>query len=567
MLRFLTGMILLSASLAVAQGGVNPAIAGRWDGTLHPTPTVALRLEMQITRAADGHLSATFTSLDQGNAAFPASEVTLADRTLIVTAGGVHASFSGSLSPDGQTFTGNWTQGGATWPMSFERQQQPAAAATAGTAAGPVEGWWEGGLPVSGLTLRLEMHVFRGADGGLAATFKSLDQGGAEFPASRVTQAGTSLTVAAAAAHAGFNGTLSPDGQTLAGDWSQGGGTLPITFHRASGPLIEHHAQEPKPPFPYAAVDVTVSSVGGIKLAGTLTTPPGVGPFPAAILIAGSGPGDRDENLVGHKFFLVLADALTRRGIAVLRMDKRGIGQSGGDANAATTMDLAQDVEADLDFLERAPHINPRAIGLIGHSEGGLIAPMVASRRPAVAFVVLMAGPGERGDKLLVAQGTALLTAEGAPPAAQAQNAAMQRKLFGIVETTTDPAQLRAKLAATVPGGQLPAGQMAMLTSPWMRTFLTLDPTPYLEKLRCPVLALIGSKDLQVPATVNLPLLRQALAGDSRATVAEMPGLNHMFQTAKTGLPSEYATIDETMAPAALARIGVWIAAQTAAGR
>jgi pimeloyl-ACP methyl ester carboxylesterase len=336
----------------------------------------------------------------------------------------------------------------------------------------------------------------------------------------------------------------------------------------ASAPAAApNRPQTPKPPFPYSAEEVAFDSAPGVKLAGTLTLPPGRGPFPVAVLIVGSGPHDRDETIFGHKPFLVVADDLTRRGIAVLRYDKRGVGGSSGRAPNVTTADFALDAKAAVAFLKTRLEIDAKRIGLIGHSEGGEIAPMVAADDRSVAFVVLMAGPGVPGDQLLLAQSRALLQAQGAPEAAIASAEQANRKIYDIVKTDVGDDEAKARIEALLTGMGMGADQAraaaAQSVLPWVRWFVRYDPRPALERLRCPVLAIDGSKDLQVPAAQNLPEIRKALKDDPDATVLELPGLNHLFQTASSGTVSEYGTIEETIAPAALKAIGDWVAAHT----
>jgi len=321
-------------------------------------------------------------------------------------------------------------------------------------------------------------------------------------------------------------------------------------------------------PYPYRDEDVTYENKSvGIKLAGTLTIPPGTGPFPAVVLVAGSGRHDRDETVYGHKPFLVLADYLTRKGIVVLRYDKRGLGQSGGDNAAATTADFATDAEAGLYYLKSCPEVNAHKIGLIGHSEGGVIAPMVAARNPDVAFIVMMAGSGVPGDEILAAQSLLIAQSMGASPERAERAAAEEREVLAMVKAESDNSalekKLREKLAGKVPEAQI-GMQIKQISSPWYRYFITYDPATALRKVTCPVLAINGEKDLQIPPKQNLPAIRQALeaAGNKNFEVEEMPGLNHLFQTAKTGSISEYAEIDETMSPVVLEKIASWILKQ-----
>jgi pimeloyl-ACP methyl ester carboxylesterase len=285
------------------------------------------------------------------------------------------------------------------------------------------------------------------------------------------------------------------------------------------------------------------------------------------VLITGSGPQDRDESLLGHKPFLVLSDYLTRHGIVVLRADDRGTAKSTGNFATATTADFATDTEAGIAYLKTRPEVNPRKIGLIGHSEGGIIAPMIAARNPDVAFIVMMAGSGVPGDDILVAQVQAIAESSGKSHEDAMKAATRQRELLTLVETEKDEtvleAKMKEKLTGEVPDAQIGAA-IKTLTSPWFRYFMTYDPAIALRKVTCPVLAINGEKDTQVPPAQNLPAIRKALeqGGNKHFEVDELPGLNHLFQTAKTGSPSEYASIEETISPVALDKMSTWILKQ-----
>jgi pimeloyl-ACP methyl ester carboxylesterase len=295
------------------------------------------------------------------------------------------------------------------------------------------------------------------------------------------------------------------------------------------------------------------------------------------VLVSGSGPQDRDETLLGHKPFLVLADYLTRRGIAVLRLDDRGVGASTGSFAAGTSEDFAQDAAAAVRWLRARPEVADDRVGIVGHSEGGLIAPLVASRTPEVAFLVLLAGPGIPSAELLVMQGALISRAGGDADAEVQRTSALQREMFAAIAATADSAALHARMreigarfqASLTPEERAQAemsdatmnAAINTLISPWFRWFLRYDPAPALRATRVPVLAINGSLDLQVPADENLAGIQRALAegGNRDVTVEKLPGLNHLFQTARTGAPSEYAEIEETFSPAALRRIGDWI--------
>ena len=323
--------------------------------------------------------------------------------------------------------------------------------------------------------------------------------------------------------------------------------------------------QEPKKPYPYREEDVGYDNpAGNDRLAATLTIPNGKGPFPAVVLITGSGPQDRDETVFNHKPFLVLADYLTRKGIAVLRADDRGVGKSTGKFDGATTADFATDTEAGVAYLKTRPEIEAHRIGLIGHSEGGIIAPMIAARSRDVAFIVMMAGSSVPGDEILVAQVELLTEASGKSHEEAMKAGAEEEDILSLLKNNPDPAAferaVHEKFAQQLPGTRGLATVKA-LESPWLRYFVTYDPAVALRKVTCPVLALNGEKDLQVPPKQNLPAIRAALeaAGNKNFEIDEMPGLNHLFQDAKTGLPKEYGEIEETISPAALEKISGWI--------
>jgi fermentation-respiration switch protein FrsA (DUF1100 family) len=345
---------------------------------------------------------------------------------------------------------------------------------------------------------------------------------------------------------------------------------------RGAAPVVVAKArpQDPKPPFPYRSRDVTVSSVAGVTLAGTMLIPNGTGPFPAVVFVTGSGPQDRDETLLGHHPFLVIADYLARHGIASLRYDDRGVAHSTGNFASSTSADFADDAEAAVRFLRGVPGIAGDRVGIIGHSEGGLIGPLVAARSRDVAFVVMMAGPGIPGDSVLLLQQRLIALAGGASATRVDATIAANRRLFQAVKTAPDSAATVANLQAArsemlldVPeaqrapvGAQIDQG-IKELEQPWMRYFLRYDPRPTLRKVRVPVLALGGTLDLQVPPEEDLTAIDAALkeGGNRDYRVVRMPGLNHLFQTATTGAPSEYEKIDETVSPSALELMATWI--------
>ena len=445
----------------------------------------------------------------------------------------------------------------AFMPMARKLVWIAAVAASVGTlCAQDVAGDWQGVLG-GGEPLHLAIHLKKDASGALQGTLDSIDQGAMGLPLSGVTLKDSTLTFRLEGAGS-YEGKFS--GDEIHGTWMQGGPS-PLDLKRgtASAP---RRPQEPKKPYPYRSEDVSYENkAAGISLAATFTIPEGKGPFPAVVLITGSGAQDRDEAVFGHKPFLVLADYLTRHGIAVLRADDRGFARSGGNFATATTADFATDAEAGIAWLKTRSEADPKKLGLIGHSEGGGITAMIAARNKDVAFIVSLAGPALKGDEIITDQAMAMGEASGVPHETVVQAGEVQRKILSVVETEQDPAQLRQKLAVYIPGDQMEAA-MSAFTSPWYRAMLVYDPGADWRKVTCPVLALFGDKDTEVPAAQNIAAIRKALAANHQAEVDGMPGLNHLFQHAKTGLLTEYSSIEETMSPEVLSKVSDWIAAR-----
>ena len=443
----------------------------------------------------------------------------------------------------------------------------------------PLVGFWAGSLQVGVVKLRLAFAVVE-AEGVLSAKLDSLDQGKKNLPFGEVDHKDGKVSIANAAIGITYTATLSEDGKTLTGEWAQGGQKLPLVMTRVERMPTDKRTQTPKPPYPYAAEDVTFENAGAkVSLAGTLTLPKGDGPFPAVVLVSGSGPQDRDETLFGHKPFLVLADHLTRQGVAVLRYDDRGVGKSTGDHAKATTADFATDAAAAVAYLHGRKEIDAKRVGIAGHSEGGLIAPIVAADHPEkVAFIVLLAGTGLPGYAVLDRQRADTLKAAGLNAETVAVYAAMYAKINPVAVGPGTVAERKVKIREIVKatGEAMPeamkaatglakpevAGQAAdALTGPWMDAFLRYDPAPALKRVKCPVLAVNGTLDLQVAADENLPAIEAALmAGHNPpAKFVALPGLNHLFQPAKTGGIDEYPRIETTFDEAAMTLVAEWV--------
>jgi pimeloyl-ACP methyl ester carboxylesterase len=433
----------------------------------------------------------------------------------------------------------------------------PAPAPAAKPSVAAIEGSWEGSLKIPVGDLRLRLNVSRG-EGGLKATLDSIDQGARGIPVSEVSFAEGRLVWRIANIGASYEGQLNEAGDLVTGTFNQGA-KLTLNLRRLTAADIAASApkrpQTPKPPYPYRSEDVEFSSkAAGIKLAGTLTIPAGPGPHPGLVLISGSGAQDRDETLFDHKPFAVIADHLARQGVAVLRYDDRGTAKSGGTFKGATTLDFALDAEGAFEYLRTRKELASAKLGLGGHSEGGVVAPLVAARRTDVAFLVLLAGTGVPGDQILYAQGAAILRASKAPEEAIATQRKMQEAMFRLAATEMAADEVVHQIQETL-GTQTGISEMAhQVTEPWFRAFLRLDPAVALAQVKCPVLVLNGELDLQVLPDQNVPAIEAALkkGGDKLVEVKRLPKLNHLFQTANTGGPAEYSQIEESFSPVAL---------------
>ncbi len=437
-------------------------------------------------------------------------------------------------------------------------------------------GDWEGRLKVGATSLRVAFHITVTEDG-LTATMDSPDQGATGLPVSDARLHNGELILTVAAVGGQYRGKVVA--QEIDGVWQQSGREFPLKLYRpgsdAAAAVVE---EESVLPIPYSAIEVTYrNEKSDIELAGTLTMPESDQPVAALLLLSGSGPQDRDQNILGHRPFAVIADYLTRRGIAIMRVDDRGVGKSGGDFNSSSESDFVEDAIAGLNYLNSRSDVDPAKIGLLGHSEGGLIAARVAAQRRDIAMLIMLAAPGIPGEELLLLQAEKMLTATNADANLIRENRAVQEQVFLRIRELFDQPLTQTDLEAILnqSGGIVSASnrtyfrdalkqQLTMLNAPWFRELLMSDPMHYLAQVICPVLALNGSKDLQVPAAPNLAGIEAALnrSGNRDVELHELRGLNHLFQTAETGLPEEYATIKETISPDVLKMIGDWVSAR-----
>jgi uncharacterized protein len=592
--RFMTACAFMALVPAFVTAGTDTAIEGSWQGTLS-VPGAQLRIVFNISRSATGTLSATMDSPDQGASGIALGAVTFDGGHLHIDAPALQGAYDGNLKEPDLAFEGTWTQGGTAFPLTLTRGQSAPQAAPQSTPAQEIKlsgssdaqdvrGTWSGVLSFSGVAVRVAFNFSVDSTGRLSSTLDSPDQGARDIPVDTTTFSTGHLRLVSNSIGGTFDGGLSEDKTTVAGKWSQGGMTIPLSLQRSEREPEPVRPQEPKPPLPYDEREVSyANSSAGVTLAGTLTLPRSGGPFPAVLLITGSGAQDRNEALMGHKPFLVLADYLTRRGLAVLRVDDRGIGKSTGSFSRSTSKDFEGDVLAGIAYLKSLSEIDSHRIGLVGHSEGGLIAPLAAVESPDVAFIVMMAGPGLTGEQILYLQGALIAKAEGVSDDMIAKDRAIKEKTFAVALHVADTVEAAKQIRQVVADalsqlteeekkspmfnpGAIEASVRELL-SPWMRYFLAYDPVPTLKRVKCPVLAINGEKDLQVPPKENLKAIDEALkaGGNKDYVVKEMPGLNHLFQTCKTGSPTEYGQIEETISPVALTTIGDWILAHTKA--
>lgn len=434
----------------------------------------------------------------------------------------------------------------------------------AAAPAPDLAGVWEGRISAGGQSIRI---VFR-VDAAGNAVMDSPDQGARNIAVDRPTIEGGVVRFVVPVIGGRFEGARSGDGQILTGALSQGGATLPLVLTRtAATATLAARPQTPAPPFPYRIEPVAFDNPAapGVRLAGTLTLPEGAGPFPAAILITGTGPQDRDETIEGHKSFAIWADALTRRGVAVLRYDDRGVAGSTGNFGAATQNDFASDVKAAFDWLSARVDIDRSRIGLIGHSEGATFAPLAMQDGASAAWLVMLAGPAVSGGEIIQEQQRRIAVAAGLPSEEVERTNVLQRRVIAAVASNAnDAAAARREVEALLlQSGRPPseaARTAAVMSGDWYRGMVAHDPAESIRTIRVPLLAVYGARDVQVPADQNGPAIAR-LKPDAEVVV--LPGLNHLFQPAATGLMAEYGQIETTLDPSVIRTVVDWVVARS----
>jgi len=558
---------------------------GQWLGEMNRPQLDSAFMQLVISRDSDGALQgvATVPNMMALNLTVKNLDAHADDRTIefaIKMPFGMFT-FHGTLNEDGQELAGETSrddaEDGVTDTFSLKRVPHTSDFDHAMAFAGELD---------TTIEMKFEMAiVLAQTPGGNWVGHMDIPLQHAEnYPIINIKQVGDDANVLTAElpgpAVATFEMTLNDDRSVLKGTLTQAGMAMPFEFKRDMNYAYRGvvHPQVPKPPFPYSEREFKAAHPAGHELAGTLTIPSasefGAGPFPAAILISGSGQQDRDETLVGHKPFLVLADFLTRQGIAVARYDDRGVGDSTGRDSVATctTRDFATDTEAVLDWLRTQPEVDANRIGLIGHSEGGIIAPLVAAHRgDDVAYLVLLAGSGVPGRDVLLLQIRLLHESMELDPALVDDVVAKLTIVLDKIIAGEPDDDIRSAvedlLAVPSPMYQLAGDKEAAIQtvfastkSPWMVEFLKLDPRVALAQVRCPVLALNGTKDLQVDADQNLTEIERVLREERvDVTATRCEGLNHLFQPADTGAVAEYASIETTFDESTMRDIAAWV--------
>ena len=442
-------------------------------------------------------------------------------------------------------------------------------------SAQDISGTWHGKLTVPTGSLTIVFHINQTEQGVYVTTLDSPDQGANGIKTQSTSFKDSIVTIQIPSIHASYKGKLSSN-HTISGTFTQGM-PMPLNLEKGEAAPLKR-PQEPQPPFPYRSEEVTVRNErDGINLAGTLTLPEKGTKFPAVVMVTGSGAQNRDEEIMGHKPFFVIADYLTRNGIAVLRCDDRGTAASQGTHATATNEDFATDTEAMVNYLRSRKEINAKKIGIIGHSAGGIIAFIVAKKDLSIAFVVSLAGAGVRGDSLMLKQVELISKSQGMPDAVwQGMKPSIRNRYAILQQTDKTPEELQKELYADVTKTMSPeqlkdlntiqqlSAQISSMTSPWYLHFMRYDPGQDLKKLKCPVLALNGEKDIQVDAAMNLAAIQERITGNGNknVTVKAYPNLNHLFQTCEKGTLAEYGQLEETINPEVLEDIIEWIRKQ-----
>ncbi|MBU1097909.1 MAG: alpha/beta hydrolase [Bacteroidetes bacterium] len=547
-------------------------VAGDWQGKLtvgEQKLTIIFHIDY-----ANRQLTATLDSPDQGAYAIKVDNVTLQGRDLMMDIKSISGSFGGEINEKADEITGTWKQGTMSLPLNVSKQNNKIIAPEDIV----FKEIWQGKLQVSGIELRLVIKIYNKEDGSLGAYLDSPDQGVKNINVSSVTKNDKELLLDIESIMGKYKGEYNSEANKIIGTWSQRGAEYPLTLEKTDKVEELKRPQNPTKPYPYYEEEVTFrNEEADISLAGTFTFPKNGGPFPAVVLVSGSGAQNRDEEIFEHKPFLIISDYLTRNGIAVLRYDDRGTAKSQGDFSSATTQDFMIDAISSVNYLSSRKEVDKSKIGMMGHSEGGLIAPMAAANCDELDFIIMLAGPGLPGRDILIMQNELISRANGESEDKIKEELQFNTKLYDLIYSDKDSPDLREKILQLINQNieELPDSekvnpmfskenierQVNIITSPWFKNFIVYDPRPTLENITIPVLALIGENDLQLPPKENIVEIRKALekGGNKNFKIMELNKLNHLFQTSETGSVGEYGKLEETFSPEALAIIKDWI--------
>lgn len=578
------GTVLLGCSLLVAHLFANPD--GDWSGSIDLPNGHKLAIEVELSADATSEWKGKISIPAQGIRDFELSDVQVSKSEVGFAMEGVpgRPTFSGSLSEDEQKLEGDFSQGGQGLTFSLSRVTEPEEPETTvvpkeGIPGEGVVGEWMGRLKAGPTELRLALHLEEGDGGKITGSLDSLDQGVNGLAVSEVTFEDQKLEFSVKRVGGRFSGSLNDSGSMIEGVWEQNGRQMSLTFLRLEEPVSLHRPQDPQPPFPYEESEVSFrNEEAGIQLFGTLVIPEGDAPFPAVVFVSGSGPQDRDEAIAGHRPFAVLADALARCGIASLRYDDRGVGKSDGSYLDSTVNDFALDSLAAMRLLKTYPEIDTDWIGIVGHSEGGLVGPIAATLDSEVDFLVLLAPPVERLDELLIRQKSSIMSQLGIDADVILQLGEESRgEMKLLLDESLSDEEVKEEMLERYEryvqrfGKELVqrlglsretiAANVGTMRSEWFVDLMQTDPSEYLRKLDVPVLAVFGEKDIQVDAKVNSELLERISSecGIEAFQIEVLSNLNHLFQNSVSGSIQEYSTIEETFDPAAMEMICGWI--------
>ncbi len=546
-----------------------------WHGVIK-TPHQWLRTTMYLTSKPDGTLTGYSVSDDQKSARIPLTSITRAEGKWTIDFKSVNAKFVGVEAAGGKSVEGVFNQNGTEFQLKLDRVEAlpPMPATTV----------YRGELNAFIRKLPMQLRIIEGekVDGKQMILVDSLSEGFGSFVGTLESDAGQ-LVIKVPGLAATWKGKAKPEDDEWTGNWSQGLVPLPLEWKRESTAselevIKKKRPQTPVPPFPYETTDVKIESgsAPSVQLAGTLVIPKSDIKLAAVVLITGSGPQDRDETIVEHKPFLIIADHLARQNIAVLRYDDRGVGKSTGDFDKAVTEDFITDAHSAWDYLSKHSRIDPTKIGFLGHSEGSSVAIGVAAENPSVAFLILMAGAGWDGRKIVVEQTLEMARRQKTRDATlnalrkmmeqhselsmlNADQKDYEKQVDAIVEDFLTVADVPADTEATAKAAL--SARLKQLNSAWYRDFLQRDPAKFISQIKQPLLAVWGSEDVQVPATGNRDAMQTALGSPANplTKLEILPGLNHLLQPCKSGLVDEYETIETTIAPVALTRFAEFI--------